>query len=271
MTYVQFGASAVLVAMLSMPGAGHAASPAANSAEAAETALDLFAAKNAGQVSVQLIPHDSKSGQVMITNNTSAPLTIKLPAAFAGVPILAQRRGGGAAGGLAGGGGAGGGSQGIGGGFGGGGGGFGGGGIGGGGGGGGFFNIGPERVVKVKFASVCLEHGKQEPSPRIAYDLIPIDAFTGDAAVVQLTEMLGRGEIEQSAAQAAVWHLANGLSWQQLTNKIGIKHIDGRTEPYFSEKVLQKAQQVAQEAHRRAHRHEASGSSPGYAAQFKRQ
>src|SRR5438128_896471 len=94
MSCFRFGIYAVIIS-ISAVGTGYAASPAASAAVSPDEAVDLFAAKNAGQVSVRLIPHDEKSGQVLITNNTSAPLTIKLPEAFAGVPILAQRGGGG--------------------------------------------------------------------------------------------------------------------------------------------------------------------------------
>jgi hypothetical protein len=272
MNYVRFGICAFIVWFVSTVGACYAASPTAS---AAGRAVDLFAAKNAGQISVRLIPQDEKSGQVLITNNTAAPLTIKLPEAFAGVPILAQPGGGGF--GFGTGPGAGGGSgsgrtQGVAGGFGPAGGGNAGGIRGGGGLNGGvpFFNIGSDRVVKIKFVSVCLEHGKPEPNSRIAYDLVPIDSFTNDPAVIQLAQMLGRGEIEQSAAQAAAWHLANGLTWQQLTNKTGVKHVNGTTEPFFSFQSLQKAQQAVQEANRRVSRYNLSDSSPGLAAQFDR-
>lgn len=208
---------------------------------------DLFAAMAAGDIEARLIPQNSKTGTVIVTNTTARPLTIKLPDAFAGVPVLAQRRGGGAAAGGVGGigGGGSGGSQGLGGGFGGngGGGGF--------GGGGGLFNIGPERVIKLKVAAVCLEHGKNEPSPHMNYELAPLSRLTNDPAVVEVVRMLGRGEIDQLAAQAATWHLANGLSWQQLAEKVGTKHIGGRTDPYFTASQVEQAQRIASEAVRR--------------------
>ncbi|HEY2415510.1 MAG TPA: hypothetical protein VGI40_24925 [Pirellulaceae bacterium] len=271
MSYVRFGTVAISVWLFSIVDAGYAAGPTAS--VAAGEAVDLFAAKNAGQISVRLIPQDEKSGQVLITNNTAAPLTIKLPEAFAGVPILAQRRGGGGGFGVGAGLGAGGGSggtQGVAGGFGAAGGGNAGAIRGGMNGGAPFFNIGPERVVKVKFVSVCLEHGKPEPNSRIPYDLVPIDSFTNDPAVIQLAQMLGRVEIEQSAAQAAAWHLANGLTWQQLTNRIGVRHINGTIEPFFTLQTLQKAEQIVHEAKRRAGSYNSSDSSPGLAAQFNR-
>jgi hypothetical protein len=260
----------VVTSFTALAGGASDAKRVANSATQASAVVDLFHAAKAGQIEVRLIPQDSKSGTVIITNNTTAPLSIKLPEAFAGVPVLAQRRAGGAAGGIGGNvGGVGSGNQGIAGGFGGGGlGGGGGGGLGGG--GGGVFNIGPERVVKLKFVAVCLEHGKHDPTPRVPYELVPIESFTSDLSVIELAKMLARGEIDQPATQAAAWHLANGLSWQQLADKIGVKHISGTTEPYFSSVALETARQLALEAVRRANRAGSSPSSPGEASHFHR-
>jgi hypothetical protein len=233
------------------------ATPINASAEKAAAAVDLFAARDAAQIDAKLIPHDSKTGTVILTNKTNFPLTIKLPEAFAGVPILAQvgRRGG--AGNFGGGNVAGnlsGGGQGLGGGF--------GGGNGIGAANGGIFNIGPERVIKLKVVSVCLEHGKQEPNPQMAYELTPLDRFTSDAKVIALVQMLGRGEVDQCAAQAAAWHLANGLSWNELAGKIGVKHLNGTTEPYFLEKELERAQRAASLATYRAAEHETTSPHP---------
>jgi hypothetical protein len=57
-----------------------------------------------------------------------------------------------------------------------------------------------------------------------------------------------RGQIDQHSAQAAAWHLQNGLSWQELAAKIGVKHIDGRKEPYFLPQHLQRALAATQVA-----------------------
>ncbi len=142
----------------------------------AAESIDLFAAKTAGQVEVKLIPKDSTRATILITNVSEQPLSIELPEVFAGVPVLAQFGGGGGGGGGLGIGGGGGGAQGIGGGgLGGGGGGFGGGGIGG---GGGAFNIEPGEVGKFRVPAVCLEHGKDEPKPKIAYDLVPVESLS---------------------------------------------------------------------------------------------
>ncbi|MCO6455277.1 MAG: hypothetical protein J5I93_08245, partial [Pirellulaceae bacterium] len=156
-----------------------------------------------------------------------------------------------------------GGGQGLGGGFGGGGG-LGGGGFGGGGGGfgggGGVFNIGPEKVGKVKVVTVCLEHGKDEPNPRMKYELKPIESFTDNGVVISLCKLVGTGRVDQQSAQAAAWHLANGMSWQELAEKIGKKHLNGTVEPYFNSAQLAFGMRLVVEARQMA---QAEARSPG--------
>jgi hypothetical protein len=195
---------------------------------------ELFAAAAKGDIEVKMIVKDSTTGQVIITNKTKKPLSIQLPEAFAGVPVLAQFGGVGGAG-------LGGGNnnnninQGIGGGFGG----IGGGGLGGGGFGGGLFNIGPEKVAKIKFQAVCLDHGRPDPNPRIPYEIRPIESYVSKGEVIEVVKMLANGELPQASAQAATWHLNNGLSWNELATKIGVKHLNGTTEPYFTPNQLE--------------------------------
>ena len=129
-------------------------------------------------------------------------------------------------------------------------------------GGGGFFNVAPAAVRKVKVATVCLEHGKLDPNPRVPYTLKPIESFTTDSKVIELCGMLGRGEIDQHAAQAAAWHLTDGLTWRQLLAKIKARHLNGTTEQYFTGVDLRRAMLVVQEAGRRT-RDENGTKSPG--------
>lgn len=209
---------------------------------------ELFAAAAKGDIEIKLIVKDSTTGQVIITNKTNKPLTIQLPEAFAGVPVLAQF-GGAGGGGLGAGGGGNQAQQGVGGGgFGGGGGGFGGGG----GGGGGLFNIGPEKVGKLKFKAVCLDHGKLDPNPRIPYEMRPIESYVSKGEVIEMVKMLAKGEIDQHSAQAATWHLNNGLSWNELAGKIGVKHLNGTTEPYFTQGQLEVGLAASRAAAKRA-------------------
>lgn len=216
----------------------------------------FFDAIEEGAIEVKVFPKDATQAKVVVKNKTDKPMRIEVPEAFVGVPVLAQfggGRGGGGRGGRGGGGGRGGRGGGGGGGnqsFGGGGGGFGGGG-GRGGGGGGVFNIGPDAVMKKTLTTVCLEHGKEDPQPRIPYELKPIETFTKDAKVVEVLGMLGRGEVSQEVAQAASWHLTDNLSWQELAEKIGSEHLDGSTEPFFTHEQVAVAMELHAEVARR--------------------
>jgi hypothetical protein len=226
--------------------------------------VELFAGIKSGEIEVTYIPKDAKESTILFKNNTGKPVAIKLPEAFAAAPVLAQfggpggvagagpggRRGGGAAG--LGGGGMGG-MQGLGGGFGGMGGMMGGmGGMGMGGMGmGGFMNVAPDKTAKVKVKTVCLEHGKTDPNPRAKYEIRPIESFTQNASVIELCKMLGRGEVKQNTAQAAAWHLANGLSFEQLAMKNRIESASGYTEKFFTPQELRAAAFVAIESVKR--------------------
>ena len=223
--------------------------------------VDLFDAVDAKQVTVKLVPKDALGGTVLIENKTDKPLTVKIPDAVAGVAINSQfggMGGGGMGGGGMGGGGMGGGGMGgggqqaMGGGMGGGGmggGGMGGGGMGGGGmGGGGFFSIPAEKVVSLQFNSVCLEHGKQEPSPSSRYTLVPISRLSTDPVLHQLLAKVGTGKVDQQSAQAAAWHLTNKMSFQELAAKMEEHLGDTNPSPYFTREQLLGAQQLLSQA-----------------------
>lgn len=65
---------------------------------------DILDAEKAGLIEVKYIPNDSRSAQIVIDNKSDQPLTLRLPKAFVGVPVLAQFGGGGIGGGGMGGG-----------------------------------------------------------------------------------------------------------------------------------------------------------------------
>ena len=198
--------------------------------------VEMFGAIEKGQIGVKLIPKDSTQCRVLIENKTDKPLNVKLPDAFAGVPVLAQNVGGNR-GGNWGGGGMG---QGMGGGMGMGGMGMGGMGMG----GMGMFNVAPEKVGKLKVTTVCLEHGKPEPRPAMKYEIKPIQSFTDKVEVHELLRVLGTGRINQRAAQVAAWHLTGDMSWQQLVAK-RLRFADGTSRPYFTAQELRAGVQLA--------------------------
>ena len=248
-------------------------------AEAVEgfESIELFDAMSSGDIEVVIKTKDASESNLIVTNNSNRHLAINMPPAFAAVPVLKQQFGGG--GGQFGGGGRGGqfggggfgGGQGIGGGFGGGlgGGGFGGGGFGGGGRGGiggagapfnvlpggvgaAVFNIPPGRDSKLTIQTVCLEHGKPNPRPRMNYTIAPIETLNSDPAITELCKMLANDEVTQNIAQAAAWNVADELSWDFLLTKNRVERMDGYYERFFSRDELAMAQRVVTETQTRA-------------------
>ena len=230
--------------------------------------VDLFEAIEAGQVTAKLIPKNAFGGNFLVENLTDKPLTVKLPQAAAAVPKhLAQFGGGmggmqgggmGGMGGMGGGMGGGGGQQQMGGGFGGGGMGGGMGGMGGGGGGffggggGGFGSIPPESVASFKFNSVCLEHGKAEPTSRAEYVVVPLEKVSNSPVLRELLTAVGTGRLDQQSAQAAAWHITDDMSFADLANK-QMQHAGGvAPTPYFSQAQLFGAQNLLAAARTRA-------------------
>lgn len=106
------------------------------------------------------------------------------------------------------------------------------------------------RVFRV--ATVCLEHGKPEPSSGYPYRLAALESFSTDAKLAIVMESLGRGELSQKIAQAAAWHLANGMSWEALAAE-AIDHAGGDPdEAYFTPDELMAAHRVVELATQQA-------------------
>jgi hypothetical protein len=221
--------------------------------------IEMFDAIENGQIRATVIPKDSTLCRVMIENKSDRPLNVKLPEAFAGVPVLAQRVGGdqfngGSTGQTFGGG-------------------FGGGGFGRGIGGvlnvpaeklpeaadAAFLNVAPEKVGKRRVTIVCLEHGKPDPRPAMKYEIKPLAAVTDRPAVYELCRLLGTGKISQRAAQAAAWHLNNDMTWLELAAKV-VRHVNGNTEPYFSRQEIQAGMQIGAVASKLAEQRQQSSS-----------
>ena len=226
--------------------------------------LDLFAGIDDGKIEVIVIPRDSKRVTLQLKNNSELPVTIRLPEAFAAVPVQAQVAGGGLFGGGNGGigfgrGGGGGigagdnpaGGQGGGQGLGVGGGGQNGGQNGGfnaggrrrerGGGGPGIFSVPAGKVIKVKLTSVCLEYGKPEPSARNEYVVKPIETLCDKPEVVSILRSLSTGEVSQEVAQLAAWNVANGTSFEQIA---AIKTKLGLQQPTYSQSAIASAAEL---------------------------
>lgn len=221
--------------------------------------VELFKGMEDGTFSVKLLQKNSKTGNLLIENLTKETITVDMPDSFVGVHVLNQ---GGLGGGLGGGGqqGGGGGGQSSGGGAGGGQ--QGGGGGGAAGGGGGFFSIPPEKVVRLPVTSVCLEYGKPEPSLRMEYRIHPVESVSTDPVLKELLNLVATGRINTNVAQAAAWNIANGKSWQELS-QMKFNRLARPDTPQFSYAELAYAQQlVAAAKQRAADKAEKNGTKP---------
>jgi hypothetical protein len=176
---------------------------------APDDAVDLFAAMDAGDIDAKLIVKDIKNAKLVVRNMTDKPLTIKLPEAIAAVPVLAQAQGGG------------------------------------GGGAGGFFSVPPEKVAKQDLGFLCLEHGKPDPKSTTQYVIKPIDQITTNPLVVEVIKGMGKGVYGHDAAQAACWHLQNGLSWEELAAKER-RQLLRPTQPYFNAAEMRQAVNIVE-------------------------
>ena len=218
--------------------------------------FDLFPAIESGKIDVQMIPKDSTACTLLVTNKTEKPLNIRVPDVLAGVPVLAQlgnmgflngpakngpagkgknaepqpvgmpvtpngNRQAGNGPGMANGGNNLNGNR-------------------------AFFSVAPEKVGQLKLPCVCLEYGKPMPRPLMSYQVRPIERVTDKTAVHEMCRMLGRDELDQKTAQAAVWHLNNGISWEDLAAKRIQRMPAWRDEPLFTARELADAKKAVE-------------------------
>jgi hypothetical protein len=329
---------AVATSVIGLVSAVASAETVAASAATQAAPQDVLVAATEGQIEVTFIPNDSRSAQVVVKNRGAKPLTLRLPAAFAGVPVLAQMgMGGGMAQGAGfGAGGIGGAPQNVGG----------GGmqnagmGIGGAMGGGGFcwvarevygvhdprwlafrqwmiwrapewtqalyrehgaaaaawlrdrpaakaalrlamdqlaaapvaageggvfrvataaadafakpFSLAAGQTLAIRVPTVCLEHGKREPTPRMPYRLEPLAKVSEDPKLAIVLGGLASGHLTQKVAQAAAWHLSSGRTWEQLAAEV-IDRAGGDPDlPVFTAAELAAARKAVEVAKRLA-------------------
>lgn len=178
--------------------------PAATGPQAAP--IGLFDAIDNDKIEVKLVVRSGDKAKMIAKNKTDRPLTIEIPESFAALPVLAQAQGGAATGG-------------------------------------GLFNVPPEKFAKYDMGFLCLEHGKPDPRSTTKYEIKPISAITNDGRVIEVLNLHGAGHLSHAVAQAAVWHLANQIGWQQLASKRR-RQLVGADDPYFSHATLLYAAKV---------------------------
>jgi hypothetical protein len=69
--------------------------------------------------------------------------------------------------------------------------------------------------------------------------------LTTKPEIKELLTAFGKERLSQRATQAAAWHLANGLTWEQLANK-RIEHLNGASESWFNAEEIRAAMRIAQ-------------------------
>ncbi|MCL6503914.1 MAG: hypothetical protein K6T86_14620, partial [Pirellulales bacterium] len=108
----------------------------------------------------------------------------------------------------------------------------------------GFFNVAAGRQAQLKVACVCLEFGKPDPRPSIEYELVELAAVCDKPELAETLRALAADKCTQTVAQAASWHLANGLSWDQIA-ALTRRRPAGLSEPMFRTEDLKKARRFA--------------------------
>ncbi|MDB5343220.1 MAG: hypothetical protein JWP89_1597 [Schlesneria sp.] len=112
------------------------------------------------------------------------------------------------------------------------------------------FSIPPEKTVQLAFNSVCLNYGRREPHAGMKYKLAKAESVTTDPVLLQLLEDYSP-RTARDAQQAAAWHLANGLTWEQIAQLMDEK-IPGNPTPYFSAQQIQAAKTLVEKSEKSA-------------------
>jgi hypothetical protein len=79
----------------------------------------------------------------------------------------------------------------------------------------GFATIPAGKSIQLQMRTVCLHYGRPEPIAKMTYRLTPVEEFTTDPVLAELLENYSP-RTDQDAMQAAAWHVANGMSWDKL-------------------------------------------------------
>ena len=192
--------------------------------------VDLFSAIGNKQLGVTLIAKDAEECVVRITNATKDTVNVRLPEAFVGEPVVKDYRDYAGR------------TQAVGGGF--------------------YYEtpelmardddgafvlVGPGGQVEVSSRTVCLDPGLPEPRPELPYEIKPIEGFARNPAVHELCRMLSRPAINQKAAQAAAWHLDDGLGWPALA-AMRTRTPRGRSIPLFAPSDIRIGRKLAAQA-----------------------
>lgn len=112
------------------------------------------------------------------------------------------------------------------------------------------FSIPPEKTVQLAFNSVCLNYGLREPHAGMKYKLAKAESVMTDPVLLQLLEDYSP-RTNRAVQQAAAWHLANGLTWEQIARLVDEK-IPGDPTPLFNSQQIQAAKSLVEKSQKAA-------------------
>lgn len=109
----------------------------------------------------------------------------------------------------------------------------------------GFATIPAGKAIQLRMRTVCLNYGRPEPSVKKPYRLVPVEEFSPDPVLAELLESYSP-RTNQDAQQAAAWHVANGLTWDQLRQLPD--RVPGSPKRMFARAVVEDAQSLVDRA-----------------------
>lgn len=107
---------------------------------------------------------------------------------------------------------------------------------------GGLATIPAGKSIQLQMKSVCLNYGKDEPRSKLTYRLIPVAAHSSDPLLAELLESYTE-RVDREVMQAAVWHVANGLSWDQV-RQLPDRRIPGVSATLFNRSQVESARKL---------------------------
>lgn len=114
----------------------------------------------------------------------------------------------------------------------------------------GFATIPAGKSMQFGFKSVCLNYGRPEPMSKMTYRLIPVKTYSNDPVLAELLESYS-SRVDQDAMQAAAWHVANDMNWNQISH-LPLRSLAATSAKLFQAKDVQAAQQLVESAEARA-------------------
>lgn len=82
-----------------------------------------------------------------------------------------------------------------------------------------FFCVPSQKTIQVPLRTLCLAHGRPEPRAKMTYRLVKLEDYTGDRVLQETLKLFASGQTDAQSAQAAVWHLTDKMSWDDLRAK----------------------------------------------------